>query len=848
MNGLGQDLRFALRGLAKSRAFTVVAVLSLALGIGANTAMFTLLDQVLLRRLPVRDPEQLALLTMVGSHYGNNWGSNAISYPLYEDLSKNNEVFSGMFCRFPTSVSLSFGGETERVRAELVSGTYFQVLGVGASLGRTFTTEEDQTPGGHPLVVLGHDYWKSRFAADPAVVGKTVVLNGHDMTVLGVAAPGFSGVQLEFVPQVFVPMIMKAQMTPLWDALKDRRSRFVNAFGRLKPGVSRAQAKASIQPFFKNVLELEVKEAAFRNASAEAREAFLKNVLDVLPGGQGRSYLREQLETPLLLLIGLTAGVLLIACANVANLLIARAAARDKEMALRLALGATRGQIVRLLLVESVVLASLGAGVGVALAYGTDRLVFGLMPPDVASLKLSPAPDLRTLLFTAVVAGLTALVFGLAPAIQSTRPDLAPTLKDQAGSLAGGARQARFRKVLVAAQVALSLLLLVGAGLFVRSLLNLRGLGPGFPAEKLVAFNVDPSLNAYSVDKSKGFYRQLVDELHSIPGVSAVGLASVGILQDNEWDSSVNVEGHVMGPREDISPFMNSISPGYFAALGVPILAGRDFTLQDSEELLHAKRQTPDDKDFWVPRVVIVNEKFAHRFFGDASPLGRHVGFGNDPGTPADMEIVGVIKDIKYTNLKDEVPIQMFVPYLASHYVGDMTVYVRGTLPSEQVVAMARDRIRGLDPTLPLYAVRTMEQRVTDSLLVERLIAGLAGAFGVLATLLACVGLYGVMAYNVTRRTREIGVRMALGAFGPDVVWLVLSEALLVLGAGVAVGLPGALLLARYAQAQLFGVHFADPLTLVLAVSSLSLAAVLAGFLPARRASRVDPILALRYE
>ena len=383
-------------------------------------------------------------------------------------------------------------------------------------------------------------------------------------------------------------MMMKAQMTPLWDALKDRRSRFVNAFGRLKPGVTHVQAKTSLQPFFKSVLEMEVKEPAFRNASAEAREAFFKNVLDVLPGGQGRSYLRRQLETPLLLLIGLTVGVLLIACANVANLLIARAAARDKEIAVRLALGATPGRIVRLLLVESVVLAAVGAGCGVVLAYATDRLVFGLLPPDIASLKLTPAPDLRTLLFTAAVAASRPSSSASFPPSRRTRPTLAATLKDQAGSIAGGVRQARFRKVLVAVQVALSLLLLVGAGLFVRSLRNLRDLGPGFPAERLLAFDIDPSLNGYDGERSKAFYKQLTDDLRALPGVSATGLAGVAILQDNEWDSSVTVEGHVAGPQEDISPFMNAVSPGYFAALGVPVVAGRDFTLQDTEQISHS--------------------------------------------------------------------------------------------------------------------------------------------------------------------------------------------------------------------------------------------------------------------
>jgi predicted permease len=844
MEDVTRDLRSAVRSLGKSRVFTAVAVLSLALGIGANTAMFTLLDQALLRRLPVDEPDQIALVRLDGPFYGATWGSAfAISHPLYEDLRDNNQVFSGMFCRFPTRVGLGFGGRTERVAAELVSGTYFPVLGVGAALGRTFTAEEDQTPGGHPVIVLSHDYWRSRFAADPDIVGRTLVVNGHGMTVVGVAQPGFRGVELEFVPQIYVPMMMKARMTPTWDALDDRRTRFVNAFGRLKPGVSRAQAEASLAPFLRGILEMEVEQAEFARASVEDREAYLHNVPDVRPGGRGRSYLRTQLETPLLLLMGLTAGVLLIACANVANLLVARAAARSKEIAMRLALGASRTRIVRLLLAESLVLAGLGATLGVALAYATNRLVLRVMPPDIAALELSPAPDLRTLGFTVAVAALTVVVFGLAPAVQSARARLTLALQEQAGALAGGRRQARFRRALVAAQVSLSMLLLVGAGLFVRSLMNLRGLGPGFATESLLAFDVDPSMRSYTVEQSKTFHSQLTEKLRAQPGVRAVGPAAIPILQGGYWNTSVTIEGFVPGPGGSAVPHMNSVGPGYFEALGVPVLAGRDFTLRDVETIQHG-----EDEDNLVPRVVVVNEKFARRFFGDTNPLGRHVGFGDDPGTPADMEIVGVVGNVKYASLREDIPIQAFIPYLASNGVGSMTYYVRTTQSPEAAVALARDRVRELDPNLPIHSVRTMEQRVSDSLIIERLIAGLSAAFGLLATLLAGIGLYGVLAYNVTGRTREIGVRLALGAQGRDVVWLVLREALLLLAIGLAVGLPASLALAHSVRTQLFGVHFADPASLGLAALCLGGAASLAALIPARRASRLDPTVALRCE
>jgi predicted permease len=843
MSTLWNEFRYAVRMLRKSPVFTAIAVFSLAVGIGANTAIFSLVDQILIRLLPVKEPQQLVLLTMRGMHYGSNWGGNAISYPMYSDFRDNNAVFSGMFCRFPTYLSLSFSGQTERVAGELVSGSYFPVLGVGAALGRTITPDDDRIPNGHPLVMLTYSYWKARFASDRSIVGKTVVINGHNMTVIGVAQQGFDGVELGFTTQIFVPVMMKAQMTPLWDGMKDRRWRWVNGFGRLKSGVTAQRAQAALQPFFHSMLEMEVKEPAFRNASAYDRAQFLKNIIDVLPGSQGRSYTRRQLQTPLWLLMAVTGGVLLIACANVAGLLIARAATRQREVAIRLALGAGRFRIIRQLLVESLLLAGLGALLGLVLATSTNRALLAFLPPDTASLNLSTAPDLRILLFTASVAGLTGILFGLAPALQGTRPNLAPTLKDQAGAVLGGGAQVRLRKGLVTAQVTLSLLLLIGAGLFIRSLRNLHDLGPGFPRDHLLAFNIDPSLNGYDVERSKGFYRQLTDSVSAIPGVRAAGLASLRILEDNEWDSSVTVEGYARKPGEDANPYMNSIGPGYFATLGVPIFVGRDFTLKDVDQVQHGA-----DKDDMSPRVVIVNQKFAKRFFGSANPIGRRVGFGSDPGTKTDMEIVGVIKDIKYTNLRDDIPIQMFIPYLASRYVGSMTVYVRTSLDPIQAFAALRAQVRQLDANLPLYGMRTVDEQVENSLLIERLIAGLSTVFGCLATLLAMVGLYGVMAYTVERRTREIGIRMALGAFHRDVIWLVMREVVLLVAIGIVAGLAASFALTQYVQSQLFGVTRNDPLTIVLATVALAAVGCLAGYIPALRASRTDPMHALRYE
>src|SRR5882762_8864179 len=620
--------------LARTPGFTAVAVLTLALGIGANTAIFTLLDQVLLRLLPVKDPQQLVLLTMRGRHYGSNWGGNAVSHPMFRDFREHNEVFSDMFCRFPNSASLSFGQQSERVSVELVSGTYFSTLGVVPALGRILTPEDDVVPSGHPYVVLNYSFWKTRFASDPQIVGKTLNLNNYKMTVVGVAQEGFDGVELGFSPNLFVPIMMQAQIilgNPI-DMLKERRNRWVNAFGRLKPGVSQQQAKAALQPFMHSMLEMEVRQAAFSHASAYDRQEFLKCWIDVLPGSQGRSYTRRQLSTPLWVLMATTGAVLLIACANLANLMLVRGSGRVKEIAVRLAMGATRPRIIGQLLIESLSLSALGGLAALAFAFWADRALMKIyLPSDSGGMNISSLPDFRILLFNLAVTVLTGVFFGLVPALQTTKPNIAGTLKDRAGAVVGGGHHG-LRKALVIAQVTLSLLLLVGAGLFVRSLANLRNLGPGFAPERLVAFQIDPSLNGYTTERMKIFYPQLSESLSSIPGVQSVGLASVRILEDNEWDSSMSAEGFTPAkPDEHAEPYMNAIGPNYFATLGVPIVAGRDFRTNDNHEVKHG----PEVWN-WSPTTVMINEKFAKKYFSGRNPIGVHLGFGTDPEVDAD--------------------------------------------------------------------------------------------------------------------------------------------------------------------------------------------------------------------
>ncbi len=842
MNHIWNEIRFTLRGFRSSPVFAAVAIFSLALGIGANTAIFTLLDQILLRLLPVSSPRELVLLTMRGPHYGSNWGGNAISYPMYKDFSAHNQVFTGMFARFPFPTTLGYSGRTERVDAELVSGTYFPVLGVTAAIGRTFTPDDDKTPGGQPVVVLSNAFWRSRFASDPSIVGKELDIDGRKMTCIGVAQAGFDGVEPPNRAKIFIPLMMEAQLTPLKDGLTDRRQRWVNAFGRLKPGITAKQAKASLQPFMHRMLEMEVKEAAFHNAAAFTRQQFLTCWIDVLPGSQGRSFVRQAMTTPLWLLLGVTGAVLLMACANLANLLLARATGRQREFAIRLAIGAGRGHIIRQMLLESFLLSFFGGVAGLLLAYWADNFLLKTFLSADNDTVISAAPDARILAFTFGVTLLTSLLFGLLPAIQASRADVAPTLKDQAGAVIGGG-SVLLRKILVIAQVTLSLLLLIGAGLFLRTLMNLRDLGPGFRTDRLMAFDVDPSLNGYKIERLMAYYQDLTARLTSIPGVTSVGMSAVRILEENEWDSSMTVEGYQAKEGESPEPYMNMITPNYFAAMGVPILRGRDFTMHDTTQLKHGP-----EPDNFVPSTVMINESFVRKFFQGRDPIGRHVGFGSDPGTKTDMEVIGVVKDIKYTSVRDEIPPQAFIPLYGNSRANGMTVYVRSSGDPKQVMSSIRREVHSLDPNVPLYSMRTEDEQLDASLRTERLISSLCSVFGFLATLLAVVGLYGVMAYTVSRRTREIGIRVALGAARSSVINMVMREVLLLIGLGVLIGVPLSIGLSSLVRSQLFGLVPHDPITIGFASALLALVAAFAGFVPAMRASRIDPMRALRYE
>ncbi|HVT97389.1 MAG TPA: ABC transporter permease [Acidobacteriaceae bacterium] len=829
---LSQDIRYGLRTLRKNPAFSLVAVATLALGIGANTAMFSLLDQIVLRLLPVQQPERLMKVTIRGNNYGNTYGADRISWPMFEDLRDRNQVFTDMFCRFPITVTVGYQDRAQQVMGELISGSYFPLLGVGAALGRTIAPDDDKVPDSQPVVVLSYSFWRNYFNADRSIVGRTIELNGHSMTVIGVAQRGFDGVELGNPAQMFIPIMMKTEMTPHSDGLKDRRRRlaWVGAYGRLKPGITAEQAQSSLQPLLHSILQMEVQQPDFRSFTNDDRLRFLRNRIEVVPGSDNG--LRDTMQRPLWILIALTAAVLLLACASLANLLLARATVREREMAVRLAIGAARGRIVRQLMVETLLLSGAGVLLGLALAFLADHLlVLTFLPANQATeFAVSPVPDIRVLAFTLGMLLVTSLAFGLMPALRGSRTAIAPSLQERSGS--GSAASVPLRRLFVVAQVALSLLLLVGAGLFVRTLRNLRNLGPGFPTRHLIEFTLDPSLNGYSNDQTESFYERLNTNLQTMPGVSAVGLSSMPILKGYAWQNAII--GQESGAPQREQPVLSQIGPGYFSTLGIPILEGREFT----------------DQDRGPQMVAVINQSFAKRYLPPGDPMGRRFGLVDDqkPDLRPNIQVIGVIPDTKYRDLRETPPPQAYFSYLQGTNFRFMTVYLRTQGDPRDLENALRERMRRFDPRVPLVDLQTVDEEIGWSLTTERLIASLSTVFGALAMLLAVIGLYGVMAYTVTRRTREMGIRIALGATRSRIIGMVMREASFMVLVGLATGAGLALALTSLIRNQLFGLNPHDPWTLFGAAFSLAVAAGLAGFIPALRASSVDPTNALRRE
>jgi predicted permease len=828
------EVRLAVRALLKAPLFTAVAVVSLALGIGANTAMFGLVDQVLLRLLPVKDPRELVQLRIDGGRFGSNSGdgTGTFSHPLYLALRDGNTVLSGLTGQMIAGAGLVDGDRSEFVGVGLVAGNFFDVLGVRPHAGRVLTPDDDRVKNATPVAVLQYDFWQNRFGGAADVVGGTIRLNGSPFTVVGVADARFQGTDSAVRTNLWVPVMMKPTITPTWDELENERYAWFYLFGRLKPGTTREQAQASLQVLYRQRQEEELKGEFFQRFP-DTRERFLRQAFSLMPASRGQSNLRERFEEPLIVLQWLVGLVLLIACANVANLLLARAASRQREIAIRIAVGARRAHIVRQLLVESLVLALAGGIAGVVLSAVLGRALVRLLPFDPANLSLVTTPDVRILLFTLAVTLLTAVAFGLAPALQGSRVPPAPTLKAEAGSVAGSHGHVRLRKTLVAMQIGLATVLLIGAGLFVRTLQNLRAVDLGFRTEGVINFGLR-SATVYDEARKRQAFRQVIEDLATVPGVKAVGANTSRLLMGGRWDSNITIPG--VGRRGGSYPwsYFNAITPGYFAALGIPIKAGRDVTWAD-----------------WgsAQERCLVNESLVREYLNGENPLGRLIAQGRD-NTP-NIEIVGVFGDARYEAVRGAVPRQTFVSLGSGSRIRNftgMTVYARTDRDPGPVMAALREQVRRTDPNLVISDMRTLDDQLDMRLSNERMLSFLASGFALLATVLAVIGLYGVLAFVVTRRTREIGIRMALGAERGSVVRLVFREMvpLFVFGvaAGVAVGTAGG----RFVQSQLFGVHASDPLVFTLSAAAVLAAAVTAGLVPAWRAARIDPIRALRWE
>jgi predicted permease len=838
-----QDLRYGLRLLRKSPAFTAVAVLSLALGIGANTAVFSVVDAVLLKMLPVEKPEQLVLFrwfsgdkTMVRSFYGSMdndkktglSSSISFSYPAFEYLRDHNQALSDIFgfARLE-QLNVNVDGQSEIAGGQVVTGGYFSGLGVPAILGRTVTDQDDKS-GADPAAVISYGYWQRRFASNPSAVGKVIYLNGAAFTVVGVTPPEFYGtLDIGTAPDISVPMAFQPVLLPTrgTSALNDPTNWWLFVMGRVQPDGSIEHALANLN-------------TALQQHALELQRSFQDQrdlpQLRFEDGSRGLGEVRRGQSKPLSILMGAVALVLLIACINVANLLLARAAARQKEIAIRLSVGASRFRLIRQLLTESLMLSLLGGLLGLAFAYWGADAMMSLMSSGSIPVKL----DWRVLGFTAAVSLLTGVLFGLAPAFRATRLELTPMLKEGSGST--GPARSRLSKALIVAQVALSLLLLIGAGLFVRSLRNLSNLDVGFNRENLLIFRVQPRMSGYEGERLKNVYQQIIERIETVPGVRAATLSRHPLLSGSSASNSISVPGYSPQTDEDTSVPVLAVGTNFFETMEIPILMGHGFAPQDNQP---------------TSSVVIINQALARQYFGNQNPVGQHIYLDKFNATNKEsredrpLEIVGVIQDAKYDSLRAQIRPTIYVPYLQNNSVPtQMSFAIRTAGDPAGMTAAIRQAVHALDRNLPLFAVKTQNAQIAERVAQSRLFADLSSLFGLLALALVSVGLYGVMSFTVARRTHEIGIRMALGAQAHDVRRMVMRETLVLTAIGMVIGIGAAVATTRLIASQLFGLSANDPVTIAMAALVLMIVAAVAGGLPARRASRVDPMIALRHE
>ncbi|HTW67968.1 MAG TPA: ABC transporter permease [Bryobacteraceae bacterium] len=847
-------MRFGCRTLAKNPAFALVAILTLALGIGANTAIFNLLDAALLRALPVPHPEELTLLTDPESHgrgYGSQSGDRSLlAFWEFRYLHDHNDVFTGLFAAdsqlAKVQATISRGNVQqenavpEQVKVRLVSGGYFPGLGITPIAGHFFGSEADRAKGASPFAVIAYSFWEHRFSRDPTILGTKISIHHTPFEIIAVAPPGFFGETVGEAPDLWVPLMMQDAIYPGWDLMLSMtpgvldQQIWLQVMGRRKPGITLRQANADIAIVFGRAAEL-----AEASLPAADRREYPGERLILRAGAPGASVLSETFGEPLRVLMALVGLMLLIACANVANLLLARGAAREKEFALRLAIGAGRGQAIRQLLTESFLLAVPGAVTGLVLAQWADSLLLRTVPGASGrpgDVQLNIHPDARVLLFTAGIAVVTSILFGLAPALRLARLDLSEALKSGPGAQSGGASRSRLPigKLLVIAQVAASIVMLTATGLFVRSLIKLSQVDVGFNREHLLEFDVDPlAAGVKGGAAATEFHKQLVNRLSSVPGVRSATLSGNGLFEGGEAGDPIAVEGYTPQTGDRMNSRMDLVGPDYFSTVGIPVLMGREIGARDSAG----------------ERVAVISQAFAQRFFPHSNPIGKHVRDTYVPSKPTDMTIVGVVADARSNTMREKIAPRLYAPFFQPLWQNDAAHYELRTFGDPASVATAlRRTVSEAAPDLPPIEISSVRELVDNTLARDRLVARLSAAFGVLAMLLASIGLYGVMAWTMARRTREIGVRMALGARPRGIFGLVLRDTLLMVAIGIATGIPLALAAARLIQGLLFGVGAADPLVIAVASILLIAVALLAGYLPARRAARVDPMIALRHE